>query len=175
VKFEGKATVSWSETGFETTRHGSQRKKTRKNVYYRDIESYFPSGKSIYPFAFTIPFGIPSSYVGKAGQVYYCAEVLLRCGKSDRKQRFPFSVNGILDLNHEPGVTQALDVRKYKSICCFCCRSGPVGFLLKVHKKGYVPGEPIRFAVEMNNQSTRKITGITLSLVQVMVNALLKK
>jgi len=192
--------VSWSETGLETKGSGSQRKKARKIIYYRDIELYFntelslagqensfistqdkqerkkdrggvvtiPVGRTVYPFGFTLPFETPSSYVGKAGQVYYSAEVIVRYGKSNLRQRLPFTVNGILDLNHVSGAMESQDFRKYKSVCCLCCRSGPLGFLLKLPKKGYVPGEPIHFVVEINNQSTRKINGITMSLVQVM-------
>lgn len=181
----------WSDSGsgYKTTGNRSKKTNGQAATCYRDVESYFktdlilagqnganngnrrkvviPSGKSIFPFSFTLPHGIPSSYVGKAGQVYYCMEVILYFGKSSINHRFPFTVNGILDLNYEPSSTQALDYRKYKSVGCLWWQSGPVGFILKVDKKGYVPGEPIRFAVEISNLSTRKITGITFALVQV--------
>lgn len=80
--------------------------------------------------------------------------------------KVPFTVNGILDLNKELGVLKAAELRKYKYLCCFCCKSGPIGFVFQISKTGFVPGEHMKFITEVNNQSNRKIKGITITLMQ---------
>lgn len=43
-----------------------------------------------------------------------------------------------------------------KTICCLCCKSGPITGTLKVNRIGYVPGESIYFEVSIQNLSNRE-------------------
>jgi len=102
--------------------------------------------------------------------VFYYLEARMRksgMGSKSIDSKVLFTVNGIVDLNLDPGSNQATQVRKYKSLCCFCCRSGPVGFVLHLQRRGYVPGETLRFVIDLSNQSNQKVKGVTVSLIQV--------
>ena len=50
-----------------------------------------------------------------------------------------------------------LQENKEKQLCCLCCWSGPIDAMLCVAKRGFVPGEPIRFGAEISNMSSRKM------------------
>jgi len=78
----------------------------------------------------------------------------------------PFTINGVLDLNREIRATEQIALSKDKTICCFCCESGPIGFRLSIPRSGFVPGECIPIMVEMSNMSRRKIIRSTLKLMQ---------
>jgi hypothetical protein len=179
VQFLGRASFHWTEQVTETTGSGDNRKDETKTIVYSNEEEYFnckiilignakiSAGHHSFPFNFTLPIGLPSSYVGRAGQVMYQLKVKIKRQNSRKyKKTIPFTVNGILDLNIEPGANLALEQRKHKNLCCLFCKSGPVGFVLKSPKKGFVPGEILRFQVEMNNQSRRKVRKSTVTLIQ---------
>lgn len=126
-------------------------------------------GQFAYPFEFLLPNDLPSSFLSRIGTVSYVMEATLRIpdNRSDVVSIVPFTVNGILDLNMEPGAKVPFETRRYKSICCLCCTSGPVGFLFRLPRRAYVPGEVIAFTAELSNQSGQKIHGMKVSLVQV--------
>lgn len=52
-------------------------------------------------------------------------------------------------------------------MCCFCCLSGPISATLCLPKRGYVPGEPIRFGAEIVNLSRRKMGCVSVELKMV--------
>lgn len=76
-------------------------------------------------------------------------------------------VNGILDLNFEPGVTQSACYEKHKNVCCLCCKSGPVGYKIALQRTGFVPGEFAHFNAEFTNHSRRTVKGISVTLLQI--------
>lgn len=129
-----------------------------------------PTGHHVYPFSFTLPSSLPSSLTHKYGQVKYYLEATISRGQGITKPnytcRLPFTVNAILDLNNEYGAQHESVASKEKNVCCFCCKSGPVGFDFKVFKSGYVPGEVVKFHADLFNHSTRDVSTI-VDLVQV--------
>ncbi|CAL8113960.1 unnamed protein product [Orchesella dallaii] len=130
-----------------------------------------PTGKHIYPFSFVLPESLPSSLTHKHGQVKYYLEATISRGQGITKPnytcRLQFSVNAILDLNNEFGAQHEGMVSKEKNVCCFCCKSGPVGFDFKIFKSGFVPGEVVKFHADLFNHSTREVSTV-VDLVQDM-------
>jgi len=86
--------------------------------------------------------------------------------KFDVKSVVPYTVNGILDLNREVAASDRIVAQKEKYICCWPCKSGPIGIHLAIHRTGFVPGEIIPFTAELNNLSTRRITASKARLIQ---------
>lgn len=128
-----------------------------------------PTGTITYPFQFTLPVNLPSSFTGRHGMVHYLMEARVKRSKlkTDLTSVVPFTVNGILDLNFEPGVAQSVCYEKQKNICCLCCKSGPVGYKIALQRTGFVPGEYVSFNAEFLNYSRRKIKGVTVTLIQI--------
>jgi hypothetical protein len=128
-------------------------------------------GTHKYKFQFPLPLSLPSSYCHKYGEVkYYLEATITRNRKSNYTSKLPFTVNGILQLNSEMGAGDEGEISSEKLLCCFCCTSGPLGFTLKVPKKGFVPGERIGFQVNLYNHSNRDVTLTSISLVQVCIH-----
>ncbi|XP_078330339.1 arrestin domain-containing protein 17-like [Crassostrea virginica] len=175
LEFKGKARVHW------TVEHGTG--ENRHTVEYSASEPYFynvvpvfgrglsggdeyilPPGQHYFPFSFILPPGLPSSFEGEYGQVRY----LVR-GTIDRPWRFDdhcvraFTVLSPLDLNHQPMANHGAEVTDDKTICCLCCKSGPITGTIKVNRIGYVPGESIYFEVSIQNLSNREC-GISAEL-----------
>ncbi|CAG7732832.1 unnamed protein product, partial [Allacma fusca] len=162
---------------------GKSSRKTLKTVVSSAEEKYFDvaldvvgtgNAKAILlpghhqlPFSFKLPQGLPSSFVGKYGVVHYEIRAeIKRPGKKSVNAKTMFTVNGLVDLNTAPGVSQPMEVRKYKKLCCLFCKSGPIGFVLKLPRRGFVPGEYLHFVAELNNHSTRNVNSVKISLLQ---------
>ena len=64
-----------------------------------------PAGRQIYPFEFTLPEELPSSFEGAHGYVrYFCKVTVERPWKFDQNVKKAFSVLSQLDLNREAAV-----------------------------------------------------------------------
>ena len=60
----------------------------------------FQNGEYSYPFAFTLPSNIPTSFENIYGKIRYSMTVVIgRQNKSDLEYQIPFTVNSIVDLN----------------------------------------------------------------------------
>jgi hypothetical protein len=131
-------------------------------------DAKIPPGRNSYPFNFALPsMNLPSSYVGEYGSVTYQIEATIkRSWKFDQVIKEKFTVNAIVDLNTDAGAAEPGEWKSSKNFCCFCCASGPLGFVMKLPRKGYVPGEFISPIVELNNLSSRGINSVSLTLVQ---------
>ena len=57
--------------------------------------------------------------------------------------------------------------QKSKTICCLCCASGAIEAIVRINRKGHVPGEAIAIDAEVTNRSNRRINCTKLQLVQV--------
>lgn len=56
-----------------------------------------------------------------------------------------------------------------KSFCCFCCRSGPLAAIVSVPQTGYVCGQTIPIAAEIDNASNVPVDRLRLILRKVVV------
>ena len=56
------------------------------------------------------------------------------------------------------------------TLCCLCCKTGPVSCTFSLEKTGYAPGEDIRVKGEILNLSNRKVASSTAKLMMVRVD-----
>ncbi|BFZ02494.1 hypothetical protein BsWGS_05532 [Bradybaena similaris] len=172
LKFEGKADVSWTES--RSTGTGDDRRE--ETDYYSASEVYFnqdsllfgffrnqgnnvtqlAQGRHVFPFQFQIPQGLPSSFEGPYGHIRYTVKCTIdKPWKFDHTTKQPFTIISILDLNQQPNCLQRLQGSNEKTLCCWCCKSGPIQADFYVDRTGYVPGEAIRLFAVISNGSNR--------------------
>ena len=145
-----------------------------------------------YPFEFTLPSSLPSTFIGKYGMIRYQVEASLK--KADKKSTqwnksapisviFPYTVNGIVDLNVEPWANQPIETTKdWKKGNRFCLptavlKQDMVGFSLWVPKSGFVPGQDLNFTAELfhkrsgllNIGASKDTMHVVAKLIQVKV------
>lgn len=129
-----------------------------------------PAGKNNYPFEVSLPAGVPSSFEGDHGNVnYYLEASLKRSDGQDVVETIKINVKGVLDLNsnHDAQVDRP-EVATEKHLCCFCCKTGPIGFHFRIlGKSGVVAGEKVPFSAEAYNMSFGGAVCLTLKFVQV--------
>jgi hypothetical protein len=128
-------------------------------------------GRNSYPFEIPLPSGIPSSFEGEHGSVKYFLEATMKHseGGFDHTFRTLFYVKGILDLNSDPQAQlEKPEVSQEEHLCCFCCKSGPVGFNFAIlGKGGVIPGDSVEFLADIYNMSDAKEVEMKLKLIQV--------
>lgn len=123
-----------------------------------------------FPFEFRLPLNLPSTFTGVSGRINYEMKARLKPtgNKTALECYLPFSVNGILDLNCEPGVAKSVCYEKHNNFSLPFCKSGPVIYKITLPRTGFVPGEFIELDADFLNNSPRKITGVKLTLVQMV-------
>ncbi|KAL3866417.1 hypothetical protein ACJMK2_043718 [Sinanodonta woodiana] len=169
LTFTGDANVRWTES--RSTKNGTV------TVVYSNHENYFnttvpllqkqanqsddiilPKGVYNYPFKFQLPLNIPSSYEAVIGRVRYAVVVTVdKPWAFDLVTMGPFTVVSLLDLNKLPNVAYGGTIADEKTLCCLCCKSGPIRATLTTDRLGYVPGEAIKFRAEISNLSNRQM------------------
>ncbi|KAK6180275.1 hypothetical protein SNE40_012462 [Patella caerulea] len=174
LHFEGGARVHWTESKTEGTGKDSRtvtKDYSSRETYFKHILVLFgkgpgqkgidpvlQAGRYVYPFSFQLRAGIPSSYESSVGKVRYSVTgVIDRPWKFDHKTKRAFTVVNPLDLNQEPQAKQGATGNGQKTLCCLCCKSGPISAVLRLGRLGYVPGEAIPITGEIINGSRQKI------------------
>ncbi|CAL8089675.1 unnamed protein product [Orchesella dallaii] len=175
LKLNGEAEVKWQE--------GIQGQSGSKG--FHEKESYFhtkivllgderattdisiPAGHHEYPFSFELPLSLPSSFESPFGHVRYDIEaVVKRSWKFDYSTKLMFTVNALVDLNLRAPLAEPREVTKEKSICCLCCKEGPISMRIEMPRTGYVPGDVIKFSVASENSSSRPIAAIVVYFIR---------
>ncbi|KAK7861784.1 hypothetical protein R5R35_011957 [Gryllus longicercus] len=171
LRVKGAADVYWTESRSVTGSDGNSETQTvtySAHELYAHIEIWLvgspcgemmlPPGKHTYPFSYTLPHNIPSSFEGIHGHVRYTVKVeVVRPWRFDYKSKAAFTVLTPLDLNLEPGMQEPVQNTREKYLCCCCCRSGPVTLVCSVHR-GFVPGQKIEAIVECDNVTTEEVS-----------------
>ncbi|KAJ8304579.1 hypothetical protein KUTeg_018162, partial [Tegillarca granosa] len=123
-------------------------------------------GDHVFPFNFSLPPNLPSSFERNHGYVRYSIKVKVkRTGlHSDYTLEKPFTVLHAMDLNLDPEAFRPAQMQESKMICCLCCATGPVTAVFRIDRKGYVPGETILLNAEIQNQSNRRIYNTEVKL-----------
>ena len=78
----------------------------------------------------------------------------------------PFDL--IVDINTRQ-LTVPLSSSSEKTLCCFCCASGPISLSITTDRGGYCPGESIAISAGTENHSNRRITCLRATLKQTVV------
>nr|XP_022329069.1 arrestin domain-containing protein 3-like [Crassostrea virginica] len=175
LEFLGKSRVHWTEQ-HGSGKHRHTRHYSANELYFNNVVTVFgkglgggdehtlPPGQHHFPFSFMLPPNLPSSFEGGIGHVRYVVK-----GTIDRPWRFDdncvraFTVLNALDLNQLPEANHGAEATDNKTICCLCCKSGPITGTIKVNRIGYVPGESVYFEASVQNLSNREC-GISAEL-----------
>lgn len=170
VRFKGYLSVSFTESVSELKDGRSiTTTKTRKarETYFDNTtivwgsgqKAALPEGDNMFPFSFTLPPNLPSSFQGKHGRVYYVckAEVDLPW-KLNYTCEVPFSVSPLVDLNDITDGNKKIVMEMQESLASYCCFAGGTIFVkATIDKRCYVPGESMRITLEINNTSSQSV------------------
>ena len=64
---------------------------------------------------------------------YFIGQIV-RDWKWDHRVRRLVTVNGLMDLNLSPMCRQPGENRNHKTLCCFCCTSGPISAVIHTNR-----------------------------------------
>ncbi|XP_059473874.1 arrestin domain-containing protein 17-like [Neocloeon triangulifer] len=127
------------------------------------------AGELSYPFEFSLPKRIPSSFEGSFGHVRYTVRAVMeRPWASDLHTQAPFTVVCPLDLNANPSLAEPVQVAKVKKFCSIWCASGPVNVTFTLASGGAVPGEFLLPSLDVENNSKLHLHLIKLKFSQIV-------
>ncbi|XP_071794769.1 arrestin domain-containing protein 3-like [Asterias amurensis] len=178
IKIEGKANTRWSEGSGDHRRHYSA-----KEIYFKEQVICFgkdkrdpgaskvcmEAGEHHFPFTFQIPnVPLPYPFEGCSGWIRY----KLKC-KIDRPWKFDHTVERLFSVIGQPIDLNLIQIARYplqgndsKTVCCWCCASGPILTQASTDKGAYVPGETIFVSCNIENNSNRNIVDLNAKLIQ---------
>ena len=179
----GQASVSWTES--YTT--GSGKTQTKLHTVTRsDEETYFRvvvdlwvrengqeqlhPGTYVWPFSYRLPsVSLPSSYEDYFSNIRYWLEAQIDLHIPLRVRyataQFVFTVLECIDLNlAEEDLTLPRRGEEQKTLCCLCCKSGPLTLAVSTNRGGYCAGENILVTASLENGTNKQIRVIEATL-----------
>ncbi|XP_032873168.1 arrestin domain-containing protein 3-like isoform X4 [Amblyraja radiata] len=187
IHAKGEAYVHWTETKHSSDSQESE-SYTQQLRYFKhkyllidpdssDEVTVLQEGIHEYPFSLVLPPTppLPSSFKGTYGHVsYWMTAKLHRPLKLRIKTKEPFTVYNQVDIN-TPRLLEPHTAANEKTICCWCCASGPISLKAEVERMGYVAGESIKIFVEIENHSSRKVVPKAAIVKTIIFHAKTKK
>ncbi|XP_032873169.1 arrestin domain-containing protein 3-like isoform X5 [Amblyraja radiata] len=176
VEGHGGANSSQSRVYTQQLRH-FQHKCLLIGTDSSDEVTVLQEGIHEYPFSLVLPPTppLPSSFKGTYGHVsYWMTAKLHRPLKLRIKTKEPFTVYNQVDIN-TPRLLEPHTAANEKTICCWCCASGPISLKAEVERMGYVAGESIKIFVEIENHSSRKVVPKAAIVKTIIFHAKTKK
>ena len=165
VGITGKAETFWSETS-ESFRD------SKSTSYFENVEEYLnkwvsvwkredspngvlSSGVHSYPFQFTLPHNIPSSYEGGCAWIRYGVHGRIRTGclKFDHSTDLAFPVKQLISID-DANLLRPKQFEKKKNASLFFT-PGPIPFNFELSRTGFCLGEQIPLSVNITNGSLR--------------------
>lgn len=171
--FKGKSRTSWSTGGGKNRRHHTQRENYFKTEVVLQGPCTLHAGYYEYPIRFLLPPNIPATHDGgRTGFCRYAIDVKVACtgGLFGSKYfiQHPLTIlHAPLNLNAVPDARMRMEIADTKTSCCCCCKAGPVYCMIRVERRGYVPGETIIVHAEISNKGRKRIKTSTISLTLV--------
>ena len=138
------------------------------NIFEGLCETQINSGTHQFPFKFTLPANIPSSFDGKNGSIEYKIEAFLELEipwQADKKVQKNFIVKRIDNINDYPDLKISQTQEEVRTFCCFPCESQPCYVTISIPHTGYAAGQEIPITIDYINYSSSEIliTFITLN------------
>ncbi|CAG7692162.1 unnamed protein product [Allacma fusca] len=126
-------------------------------------------GRNEYTFEYQLPRGLPSTFKGKHGSVSYQVKaVIWKSSSVYATTHVPLFINGLFDLNNDPGARKCVEVRRENKLWSMCmCHNGKVKLYFSLPKQGYVASEVVPFTVEISNFTFNHLRLVKISLIQV--------
>uniref|UniRef100_T1IBG6 Arrestin_N domain-containing protein n=1 Tax=Rhodnius prolixus TaxID=13249 RepID=T1IBG6_RHOPR len=135
---------------------------------YSSYREQLWAGSHVFPFQFTLPAQLPSSFNGRFGYVrYYCETTLLRWKLKDTRRVY-FSVTNVADINNEAKAESGCEEQKTTNSCLFCCPRGTIVASAELRRRGFAPGEVAPLLVEIHNMSNSTISSLKAVIIQVI-------
>ncbi|XP_046637561.1 arrestin domain-containing protein 17-like [Daphnia pulicaria] len=164
LEVEGRAKVAWNKND-NTYRAQNSYMQLTIPLIHDSLYLQETAGGLKFPFKFTLPREIPSSYEGKSGNIRYSIKAVIKRRsflKFDYVSQVSFTVNAVVDLGKD--VTTLFPLRQSVSKP----RSGLKRIMADVwlDRTGYVPGEKIQFNANIDNYSGKSVRGTTVQLIQ---------
>ncbi|XP_022183394.1 arrestin domain-containing protein 17-like isoform X3 [Myzus persicae] len=155
IQFRGECKLSW--TKWESRCIGKKLFLKSKIVLFCDKgESQLEVSKYVYPFHFSLPSFIPSTFFCKYGCIRYTAKAkIIRPRRPDVIMTLMFVILSPIDLNDVPSTYDpqcALKENPYRSSCLI---SGSIKLLAYIPYSGFVPGQTIPVTVKLDNKSNK--------------------
>jgi hypothetical protein len=179
VSLVGEAKCRWYEAqGHATVLYSSSRTYINTPVIVWDKQAngggLFPAGNYTYPFSLQIAGdNLPPSFIGRdeLGRIVYQIEArVIKSGllKFDHKVHSEITLANLVHTN-VPHLLQPARGEVQKTICCWCCASGPIVISLSIPRSTYcIHTDAIPFEVHVENGSRRAVN-ITASINQVVL------
>ena len=128
----------------------------------------FPAGNYQFPFSFQlVGNNLPASYEGTLGQIRYTIEARIIKGnpkKRDTVDETTINVVNVVKINH-PDLLQPRTMEVQKTLCCWCCTSGPIVITTHIPRTGYcIKEDCIPMEVSVENGSSRNIRQVIVSI-----------
>ena len=106
---------------------------------YSSRDLYLEPGTHTFPFSFTLPLNLPTSFEHKTGRIRYSLNGTIDIPWAiDKHTSRLFSIVNHLDLNVLPGnLRRPGEIRDVKTFCCGPCISAPIIGELTVNKSSF--------------------------------------
>ena len=141
----------------------------------RSPENQLTAGSHRFPFSFRIRLSGPPSFKGTAGGIYYQVDARIVSVKNKTVRTcWPgasFQYSPLVDLNFDLKVLQPRILQVQKTLCCFCCASGPISLTVRIPRTGYccTGNDAIPLEVDIENGSNRRIRFLKANLKRFVV------
>ncbi|XP_062611000.1 arrestin domain-containing protein 17-like isoform X1 [Saccostrea cucullata] len=139
-----------------------------------DSEGILEAGNHTYPFEVDFPENMPSSFSEHNGMghvIYHChVQIGRRFAYSpDIAKTKWFDVHRPLSLKTIPEALAPLDIRKECTARSCCCRSGSVDIQLKLDKSGYIPGDRIKYEINIKNNTSSVLKNMCITIQRLVI------
>nr|CAD7575548.1 unnamed protein product [Timema californicum] len=132
-----------------------------------DNETVLPMGDLSYPFSFTVPLNLPSSFETSKGYIRYTVKATLdRPWKFNQDVKEAISIMPLTDLNLIPQLREPAMKEKMKRYCCLCCASPTLSLIARIPFTGFAPGQDIMVSVNLENPTNVAINSVICTLNQ---------
>jgi len=143
-------------------------------------QSIIPKGNTKFPFEYSLPTSnLPCSIETPNGNVSYRVAVHAKSPENvnddypekDLRSSIHFIVGPLLDLNRYPRLADFTTITHFEEVqiiagkCCSCSDSNYVKVHIIVPKRVFIPGELVRFGMQIQNSSERDLECGTMQLV----------
>lgn len=188
ILLKGYGEVRWAES-YGT---GTVRERT---VVYQQYEVYINEGVVLwsketapdnqlaagfyqFPFSLKIPerpaHGFPSPFQGEFCRVVYeleAAIVKTSALRFNKKSTLELPFSPVVDPNFViPNVLEPKVLQVQKTLCCLCCKSGPISLTVRMPRTGFCIGvDTITFEADVENGSNRQIGHLEAKLIKIAI------
>ncbi|KAK6195238.1 hypothetical protein SNE40_000708 [Patella caerulea] len=169
--FNGAANVRWTETKtLEIKQYTKTRNYFSKHISLLKGNQTLSAGRSVYPFQYQLPDGIPSSFHGQYGGVEYRLKCVVDSPFKQVKIIADKKITVIhdLDLNTEPHARESPLLEKQMTLSGLYRTPGRINVTFKLDRCGYVPGQSIPIHATVENESSKTLKGSSVCLKQVV-------